>query len=63
MIDLFARHTPPTIDTLQQALRRGDWPAVKAAAHTLKSSSRGLGAERLAAILMVLDARESQGAG
>lgn len=55
MIDLYGRHTPATIAELRRGLDAGQWADVKAAAHTLKSSSKGLGADRLAALLAALE--------
>jgi CheY-like chemotaxis protein len=47
LVDLFLEHTPGRLDSALAGGRAGDWKAVEAAAHSLKSSAGNLGAHRL----------------
>jgi CheY-like chemotaxis protein/HPt (histidine-containing phosphotransfer) domain-containing protein len=48
LIDQFLREAASQIETLRDAARRSDAPALKATAHSLKGSSMTMGAKRLA---------------
>lgn len=48
LIGAYLEHTPATVQSLRVAAAKPDFAAVKATAHTLKSSSANLGALRLA---------------
>src|SRR5947209_5788250 len=48
MIDLFLEEAPERLDAAREAEKAGDLGAVADAAHSLKSSARNFGAERLA---------------
>jgi CheY-like chemotaxis protein/HPt (histidine-containing phosphotransfer) domain-containing protein len=50
LIDQFLREATSQVETLRDAVRRSDAPALKATAHSLKGSSMTMGAKRLAAL-------------
>jgi CheY-like chemotaxis protein len=49
VINKYLSHAPMLLDTLRRAVATGDAPAVREAAHSLKSSSANVGATELAA--------------
>ena len=53
--ELFAQDAPPLLDRMQQAAAVGDWAAVGAAAHALKSYAGNVGALRFMAQLRALE--------
>lgn len=55
LIQLYMRNTPPLLETLRQAVTRGDAPTVHKAAHSLKSSSGNLGALTLSTLCRELE--------
>ena len=59
LIDQFLREAASQVETLRDATRRSDAPALKAIAHSLKGSSMTMGAKRLAALC----SRAEEGAG
>jgi CheY-like chemotaxis protein/HPt (histidine-containing phosphotransfer) domain-containing protein len=50
LIDQFLREAASQVETLREAVRCSDAPALKATAHSLKGSSMTMGAKRLAAL-------------
>jgi CheY-like chemotaxis protein len=61
VIGLFLEDCPRLIDTIQQALDRGDAQAVYRAAHTLKGSAGNFDAQDTVAIAQRLEARAREG--
>ena len=58
LIQLFLDHTPPLIETLEEAYRRGDRLASHSAAHKLKGSCANIGAEVLAELASRLEPKQ-----
>jgi two-component system sensor histidine kinase/response regulator len=57
VIDLYLRDSPQLLGQMAEAMRRRDGQTLRAAAHSLKSSSSHLGATRLAGMCKALEAR------
>ncbi len=55
LIDSFLETGPPLVERLRQGLAQGNAAEVRAAAHTLKSSSKDFGATRLAELCQQLE--------
>ena len=55
MIGLYLAETPPLLAAIQEAIAQGDAGGLQQAAHTLKSSSRNLGALPVAALSLALE--------
>lgn len=53
--ELFAQDAPPLLEQMQQAAAAGEWAAVGAAAHALKSYAGNVGALRFMAQLRALE--------
>ena len=51
----YLNHVPPQLDAMRNAASQRDWSGVARCAHTLKSSSSQIGAQRLADICGVLE--------
>jgi two-component system, sensor histidine kinase len=62
LISMFDQSTPARIETIDQAVRQGDYEALFMAAHALKSSAQNIGADQLSGIAKELEqlAREQQ---
>lgn len=61
--DLFAADAPPLLEKMQQAAAVGDWAAVGAAAHALKSYAGNVGALQFMAQLRTLEMAAKAGDG
>lgn len=59
LIDIYIKSSQELITKIQSARERGDLPAVNSNAHSLKSSSANLGAERLSATCLRLEKSSS----
>ena len=60
-IGLYMDSAPGLMQTLRESIEQGDGEALRAAAHSLKSSSANLGAERLAALCEELEGMGTTG--
>ncbi|ABZ84464.1 response regulator [Heliomicrobium modesticaldum Ice1] len=61
VIEIFLRDTPPKIEALREAVRQRDAQALANLAHSLKSSSAGIGANALSACSKELETMVRQG--
>ncbi|MZP28160.1 response regulator [Heliobacterium undosum] len=61
VIEIFLRDTPPKIEALREAVRQRDARAMANLAHSLKSSSAGIGANALSACSKELEIMGRQG--
>jgi HPt (histidine-containing phosphotransfer) domain-containing protein len=55
LINAYLEEAPKYARAVRASLPAGDWDGLKMAAHTLKSSSANLGAERLSAVCLKLE--------
>jgi HPt (histidine-containing phosphotransfer) domain-containing protein len=60
LIDLFLMDMPKRIQQMDDALARQDANSLRVAAHTLKGSSKNMGAQRLAQICAELEAQSRE---
>lgn len=61
LIGIYLETTPESLETLEQALAKGDCTAVHMTAHTLKSSSANMGAARLSDLCRQLETASGDG--
>jgi len=61
LIDSFLESAPPLLARLKEGVARGNAAEVRAAAHTIKSSSNDFGATRLAELCQTLEAMGKAG--
>jgi CheY-like chemotaxis protein len=61
LIGIYLDTTPPSLETLEEAVSKGDCPSVHMTAHTLKSSSANMGATKLAELCRQLEAAAADG--
>jgi HPt (histidine-containing phosphotransfer) domain-containing protein len=55
VVNLYLEDTPMRLDQMRTATRRGDVAALRVAAHTMKSTSATVGAERLASLVREIE--------
>lgn len=55
LIDAFLKDSPLQLEALRVAIRDGDFPTARRAAHTLKGNSRYFGANALVAVALELE--------
>jgi PAS domain S-box-containing protein len=61
IVDLYLSESPPLVARMREAWQSGDRGALEMLAHTLKGSSRHVGANRLAAVLSDVELRSQKG--
>ncbi len=61
IIDSYLLHTPPLLQSLQEAIREGDARRAWESAHSLKSSSSMVGGKRLASYCLDMEKLGRQG--
>jgi CheY-like chemotaxis protein/HPt (histidine-containing phosphotransfer) domain-containing protein len=61
IVDLYLAESPPLVARMREAWQSGDRGALEMLAHTLKGSSRHVGANRLAAVLSDVELRSQKG--
>ncbi|MEO0792611.1 MAG: response regulator, partial [Pseudomonadota bacterium] len=61
LIGIYQSCTPPILESIDRAVSEGDLPALKLAAHSLKSSSANIGANQVAELCQVIEVRCQQG--
>jgi len=61
MITIFLEQTPKAIQTMEQAVEKGDWMALRAAAHKMKPSFGFMGIKSLKELIVQLEAEAEKG--
>ncbi len=63
MIDLFSENAPGKVNQIRQGVHEGDLRLVERGAHSLKSSSGNVGAERVRSLAQRIEALAEAGEG
>lgn len=61
LVDAFVKDSPLQLASLRDAIRDGDLPTARRAAHTLKGNSRYFGANSLVEVALALEEQARQG--